>query len=89
MLVLTLVGLALCFLTKSPGVLGFGLLLSIVGGIGLVLSLAAARIAANARPESAMASVEDISALRKGRPLPQKVVPKVQSISDNDAGPAG
>lgn len=67
LLVLALLGLALAFTTKSPGLLGIGLLLGFVGAIGFVFALAADRIAANARPDTAMASVEELVALRKPR----------------------
>ncbi len=68
LLVLTVAGIALVFVAKSPGLLGVGLVFGIVGFFGLVLSLAAARVSASARPEASMASVEDIIALRKPRP---------------------
>lgn len=58
-------GFALVFATHSPGLLALGLLLGIAGLFGFVFSLAAARVSANARPDTAMASVEDLAALRK------------------------
>lgn len=67
MLVLMVVGFALVFVTKSPAVLGFGLLLALVGLFGLVFGLAADRVSANARPESAMLDSEDLAALRARR----------------------
>ncbi|MBO9661635.1 hypothetical protein [Dokdonella sp.] len=67
LLVLALLGLALAFIAKSPGLLGIGLLLGFIGTIGFVLGLAADRIAENARPDTAMASVEELVALRKPR----------------------
>ena len=69
LLILTVIGGVLVFTAKSPGLLGLGLLLSIVGFFGLVLAMAAARVSASARPETSMASVEDIASFRK-RPLP-------------------
>lgn len=68
LLLLALVGLVVTFTTKSPGLLGLGLLLGLVGGIGFVLAMAADRVAANTRPDSAMASVEDLAALGKTGP---------------------
>lgn len=68
LLLLALVGLAVTFTTKSAGLLGLGLLLGLVGGIGFALAMAADRVAANTRPDSAMASVEDLAALGKARP---------------------
>jgi hypothetical protein len=71
LLFLTIIGLVLMFTAKSAGLLGLGLLLGIVGFFGLVLALAAARVSASARPETSMASVEDIAAFRK-RPTPTR-----------------
>jgi len=70
MLVVTVLGLVLAFTAKSPGLLGVGLLLVLIGIVGFVFALAADRIAANARPEAAMAAVEDIAALRRKRATP-------------------
>jgi Tfp pilus assembly protein PilX len=70
MLGLTALGLVLVFVTKSPGLLAVGLLLGLIGIIGFVFALAADRISANARPESSMAAVEDLAALRKRTQLP-------------------
>jgi hypothetical protein len=67
-LALTVIGFAIAFTTNSPGVLGLGLLLGLVGLIGFVFALAAARVSARARPETSMASVEDLRALRKAAP---------------------
>jgi Tfp pilus assembly protein PilX len=64
MLAFVLIGLALVFTVKSPGLLGIGLLLALVGVVGFVLALASDRISANARPETTMASREDLTALR-------------------------
>ena len=71
LLVLALLGLALAFIAKSPGLLGVGLLLGFIGTIGFVLGLAADRIAENARPDTAMASVEELVALKKPRVVTQ------------------
>ena len=77
MLVVTLLGLVLTFGAKTPGLLGIGLLLTLIGVIGFVFALAADRIAANARPEASMAAVEDLAALRRKRaaaPAPARPV---------------
>lgn len=68
LLVLALIGLVLTLTTKSPGLLGVGLLLGLVGAIGFVVALAADRVAANARPDTAMASIEEFAALKNTRP---------------------
>lgn len=76
---LTLLGFALAFTTKSPGLLGLGLLFGVIGLIGFVLALANDRIAANARPDTAMASIEELAALKKPRattPAPPPTAPK-------------
>jgi hypothetical protein len=67
MLALMIVGFALAIVTKSPAVLGVGLLLGLVGLIGFVFSLAADRVSASARPESAMLDSEDLAAMRTRR----------------------
>ena len=43
LLVLALIGFALTFIAKSPGLLGIGLLFGIVGLFGFVFALAAER----------------------------------------------
>jgi hypothetical protein len=67
MLALTLFGFALAIVTRSPGVLALGIVLGFVGLFGTVFSLAADRVAATARPDSAMATAEDLAALRGRR----------------------
>ena len=67
MLGLTLFGFALSFVAKSPAVLGIGIVLGFVGLFGLVFSMAADRVSASARPESAMLGPEDLAAMRARR----------------------
>lgn len=67
MLGLTLFGFALSFVTRSPAVLAIGLVLGFVGLFGLVFSMAADRVSASARPESAMLGPEDLAAMRTRR----------------------
>lgn len=92
MLGLTILGFALVFIAKSPAVLGLGLLLGIVGMIGFVFALAADRISASARPDAAMASIEDLAALNKRpqRPVAQRPRAEAQAnVGDgNDTDPA-
>ncbi len=64
MIAMTLIGLAVAILTHSPGVLGFALLLTVVGLFGTVFSLAADRISANSRPDAAMLPPEVLHAIR-------------------------
>lgn len=67
MLGLTILGFAMAFVTKSAGVLAIGLVLGFVGLFGMVFSIAADRVAAGARPDTAMLSTEDLAALRARR----------------------
>ena len=68
MLGLTILGFAIVFTTRSPGLLGLGILIGLVGFIGFVFALAADRVSASARPEATIASVDDIHAMRGRRP---------------------
>lgn len=77
LLIAMMSGLALAFVTHSPGLLGLGLLLAIVGLFGFIFSLAAARVSANARPDTSMASVEDLIALR-ARPARGSAAPATE-----------
>lgn len=65
MAAIAMAGFILAFTTRSPGWLGLGLLLGFAGIIGVVWSIAAARVAASERPDSAMAGPEDLEALRR------------------------
>ena len=64
MIALLVIGLAMAFLTHSPGVLGLGIVLALVGSFGTVMSIAAARVAARSRPEAAMLQPDVIAAMR-------------------------
>jgi len=79
-----LIGLFVAFTTKSPGTLGFGLLIALVGSFGFVFSLVASRIANNAQPEVTLIADPEVNALRK-RKL-QETGPKVSvpAISEED-----
>jgi len=64
LLVAALLGFGLAFAAKTPGLLALGL---VIGFVCLFLSLfgfAAARIASTARPEVAMLTDKDITALQ-------------------------
>lgn len=64
---LTILGFAISFVTKSAGVLALGLVLGFVGLVGMVFSIAGDRVAARARPDTAMLTTEDLAALRARR----------------------
>jgi len=64
MLLLAVAGFVLAFTTKSPALLGFGLLVGLVCTLGFCLALAAARISANAQPESMLIVDPEVSSLR-------------------------
>lgn len=65
LLVLALIGFTLVLAAKSVGLLALGLLLGIVGLFGFIFAMAAARVAAGARPDASMAAPEDLIALGK------------------------
>ena len=67
MLGLTILGFAMAFVARTPGVLAIGLLLGFVGLFGMVFSIASDRIASRARPDTAMLSIEALAALRARR----------------------
>lgn len=67
MLGLTILGFALAFIARSPGVLALGIVLGFVGLFAMVFSMAADRIASRARPDTAMLTTEDLAALRARR----------------------
>jgi hypothetical protein len=67
MLGLTILGFAMAFIARTPGVLAIGLVLGFVGLFGMVFSIASDRIASRARPDTAMLSTEDLAALRARR----------------------
>lgn len=80
MIAITLLGLFMAVLTRSPGLLGFALLMMFVGLCGTVFSLAAERVSANTRPEAAMLPPEALAAIRekakaRAKPLPTPAIP--------------
>ena len=64
LLVMTIAGIALTFMAKGPGLLALGLVLGFVGFFGFIFALAADRVSAGSRPETAMLGVEDLAAMR-------------------------
>lgn len=79
MLGLTILGFAMTFVARTPGVLAIGLLLGFVGLFGMVFSIASDRIASRARPETAMLSSEDLAALRTRREAAAKAAAAAQA----------
>jgi len=65
MIAMTVIGVLMAFVTKSPAVLGIGLLLAFIGLFGTVMSIAADRISSGTRPETAMLQPEVIAAIRE------------------------
>lgn len=65
MIALTLAGLIIAFLTRSPGLLGVSILMILVGSFGTVFSIAAERVSANARPDASMLPPEALAAIRE------------------------
>ncbi len=63
-MIVAILGFVLAFSTRSPGMMGIGLLIGIVGLFAALWAFVAARIAATARPESTLLADRDASALR-------------------------
>jgi hypothetical protein len=64
LLLIALFCFALVFAAKSPGLLALGLLLGFACLFGSLFGFAAERVAATARPDVAMLTDKDITALR-------------------------
>ena len=86
MIALTVTGLMTAILTRSPGLLGLALLLTLVGLFGTVISLAADRISANSRPDSTMLSPDVLLAVRDKSRMPMN---KPSGRTDADAAGGG
>jgi hypothetical protein len=63
-LLIAMFGFAVVFSAKTPGALGLGLVVGLVGLFGALLGFAAARIASSAQSEVALLTDKDINALR-------------------------
>lgn len=64
LIAMILVGFILAFLTRSPGVLGLGLIIGFIGTFGLVFSIAGERISENSRPDTTMLQGDVLAAIR-------------------------
>lgn len=73
---MTILGTVVVFTTHNAALLAIALMITLVGFVGFVFSLAASRIASTSRPELAMASREDMMAMRKplGRPRRRSIL---------------
>jgi hypothetical protein len=63
-LLLALAGFALGFSSRSPGLMGLGFVLGFVFLVAAFFAFAAARVAENSRPDSALLTDKDIATLR-------------------------
>jgi len=77
-LIISVVGFGLAWVAKTPGLLGFGLIMGLVGITMAVLAIAADRIQAGARPESMMMSPGELNQLRNHNPAPRPQRPAAQ-----------
>ena len=79
LLILTVVGFTLTFMAKGPALLAVGLVLGFIGFFGFIVALAADRVSASTRPETAMLGAEDLAAMRArqsgARPHPVATAP--------------
>ena len=64
LLLVALLGFAVAFATKSPGILGLGLALGLICLFGSMFGFAAERVASAARPDAVLLTDKDINALR-------------------------
>lgn len=78
LLVLALVGFGLAFSAKTPGLLGFGLLIGLGALLGALFGFAAARIASTARPDAVLLTDRDINILRTSMRKPAPTPPSAQ-----------
>jgi len=64
LLVLSVVAVTLKKIAKGPLLLAVGLVLGFIGFFGFIVALAADRVSASTRPETAMLGAEDLAAMR-------------------------
>jgi len=91
LLLATIAGFVLTFIAKGPGLLALGLVLGFIGFFGLIFSLAADRVSASSRPETAMLGAEDLAAMRArqsgARPRPVATPPAAAAPRQATATP--
>jgi len=78
---MTILGTIVVFTTHNAALLAIAMLIALVGFIGFIGSLAASRIAASSRPELAMASREDMMAMRKPPVRPTPAAPPARAVA--------
>lgn len=71
LLVLAVLGFALGFSAKAPGLMGLGFVLGFVFLFAAFFAFASARVAANTRPDAALLTDKDIATLRASLHKPQ------------------
>ena len=69
MAALTVIGFAIAFVAGSVGLLAIGIVLGFIGLFGTVFAIAAERVSASARPDSAMASADVLAVMKTPRPV--------------------
>ncbi|MEO8671478.1 MAG: hypothetical protein ABI411_09205 [Tahibacter sp.] len=77
---MTVFGLALAFMTRSPGLMGLGLLAGFVGMFCTIFTVAGERIQERARSDSAMLTPEILAQMRAKAKSQQSA--NTQSMSD-------
>ena len=75
MIALCIFGFALAFVTKSPAVLGLGILIGSIGLFGAVFSIAADKVSSAMRPEGAILDPETVARLRERASRPAAPAP--------------
>jgi Flp pilus assembly protein protease CpaA len=76
LLLVSLAGFSYAYIAKTPEALGLSLLAGFLGLVGAFFGFAAARVAATARPDAALLTDKDISALRASVAANRKAPPK-------------
>ncbi len=72
LLLIAVVGFAVAFTSRSPGLLALGLFVGLAGLFGFTLAMAAARIAETAQPAANLIADAEVSAMRARAHLKKK-----------------